>query len=211
MRTLINKETLSEIYTMESKFFNDKSIPKPSKEAFHILTNSSDLKEIESILFHFKQLVNISKSVLTSHTRQNSKITDNREFIENMENRFQKLQDAVSTGKPYQSLFGDVCALKEDLQVILGYYDSQIRQKQPIAKSYLRQAQRKDSKIESLAAGIASQEKSLLDTDESNILAKYTLNFCAADIMQQDMEMICDIVMKPYLADHSNEAGFSYI
>lgn len=195
---------------MESKFFNNKSIPKSSQEAFHILTNSSDLEEIESILFHFKQLVDINKSVLTSHARQDSKIADNQEFIENMEKRFQKLQDAVSSGKPYQSLFGDVCALKEDLQVILGYYQSQINQKQPIARSYLRQAQSKHSEVGILAAGIASQEKSLLDADDSNLLAKYTINFSAADIMQKDIKMIGDIVMKPYLADHSNESGFSY-
>ncbi|HHF7374994.1 hypothetical protein [Legionella bozemanae] len=195
---------------MESKFFNNKSIPKPSQEAFHILINSSDLEEIESILFHFKQLVDINKSVLTSHARQDSKIADNQEFIENMEKRFQKLQDAVSSGKPYQSLFGDVCALKEDLQVILGYYQSQINQKQPIARSYLRQAQSKHSEVGILAAGIVSQEKSLLDADDSNLLAKYTINFSAADIMQKDIKMIGDIVMKPYLADHSNESGFSY-
>ncbi|MGM9454767.1 hypothetical protein ACTAZI_15695 [Legionella bozemanae] len=195
---------------MESKFFNNKSIPKSSQEAFHILTNSSDLEEIESILFHFKQLVDINKSVLTSHARQDSKIADNQEFIENMEKRFQKLQDAVSSETPYQSLFGDVCALKEDLQVILGYYQSQINQKQPIARSYLRQAQSKHSEVGILAAGIASQEKSLLDADDSNLLAKYTINFSAADIMQKDIKMIGDIVMKPYLADHSNESGFSY-
>ncbi|WP_131779210.1 hypothetical protein [Legionella bozemanae] len=195
---------------MESKFFNNKSIPKSSQEAFHILTNSSDLEAIESILFHFKQLVDINKSVLTSHARQDSKIADNQELIENMEKRFQKLQDAVSSEKPYQSLFGDVCALKEDLQVILGYYQSQINQKQPIARSYLRQAQSKHSEVGILAAGIASQEKSLLDADDSNLLAKYTLNFSAADIMQKDIKTISDIVMKPYLADHSNESGFSY-
>ncbi|MCE0724410.1 MULTISPECIES: hypothetical protein [Legionella] len=196
---------------MQSKFFNSASIPKTSQEAFRILTKTDDLEDIQNILFHFKQLVDIKKSRLTSHGRQDSKIPNNQKFIENMETLFQKLQNAVADGKPYQSLFGDVCKLKEDLQVILGYYQSQIRHNQPIVKSYLKQANSKDSAVRTLATEIESHEKSLLDEEDSSILAKYTINFSATDIMRKDIEMISDIVLRPYLADHSNEPGFSYI
>ncbi|KTD74109.1 hypothetical protein Ltuc_1956 [Legionella tucsonensis] len=196
---------------MESKFFNSTSIPKTSKEAFRTLTKTQDLKNIEDILFNFKQLVSIKKSKLTSHARQNSIIPNNQEFIENMETLLKKLQNAVANEKPYQSLFGDVCKLKEDLQVILGYYQSQIRQNQPIVKSYLKQAQGKHGELRAVVSGIQSHEKSLLNKEDSSILTKYTINFCADDNMHKDIEMIGNIVLRPCLADHSNEPGFSYI
>ncbi|HHT0591972.1 TPA: lpg1124 family Dot/Icm T4SS effector [Legionella anisa] len=196
---------------MQAKFFDSTSIPKTSQEAFHLLTKSHDLEEIQNVLFHFKQLVNIKKSKLISHARQDSKIPNNQEFIENLETLFQRLKSAVEDEKPYQSLFGDVCKLKEDLQVILGYYNSQLCQNQPIVKSYLRQARSKHSEVGTVASGILSQEKSLLNEEDSSILTKYTINFSAEDIMIKDLQMISDFVLKPHLADHSKEAGFSYI
>lgn len=212
MPTLFKYITYSEII-MRTKFFRPtpKPIPKTSQEAFEILSTTEDLSNIKNILFHFKQLVNLEKSTLTSHSRASSKIPNNQQFIENLEINFQKLQDAVQNERPYPSLFGDVCKLKEDLQVILGYYQAQIKRNQPIAGDYLRSVQSKHSEFHTLASEIAAYENTLLDQKDSNILTKYTINFCANDTMHKDIGKIGEIVQKPFLFDHKNEPKFSYM
>ncbi|KTD01844.1 hypothetical protein OQJ19_12725 [Fluoribacter gormanii] len=192
-------------------FFKTQSIPKTSQEAYEILASFDDLSNIEKIVFHFKQLVNIEKSVLNSHTLSNGRIGDNKEFIDGLEARLKKLQDAVNDGKPYQSLYGDVCRLKEDLQVIMGYYQSQIKRDQPIVRDYLRKTQYRNSDLAILASSIAAEDTSLLDEQDTKVLTKYSINFCAPTIMKEDIEKIGDIVQKSFLADHRHEPEFSYM
>ncbi|PWY54171.1 hypothetical protein DGG96_18335 [Legionella qingyii] len=192
-------------------FFKKQSIPKTSQEAFDILASFDDLSNIEKIVFHFKQLVNTEKSVLNSHALSNGRISDNKEFINGLDERLKRLKDAVNEGKPYQSFYGDVCRLKEDLQVILGYYQSQIKRNQPIVREYLRNTQYRDSDLAILASSIAAEDTSLLDEQDSKVLTKYSINFCAPSIMKEDIEKIGQIVQKSFLADHRHEPEFSYM
>lgn len=189
---------------MLAKFFKKKPkpIPQTSLEAFDILSLSSDLSEIGDILFHFKQLIDIKRSILTSHALSNSKIPDNQQFIDDLDALFNKLQEAVESTKPYHSLYGDVCKLKEGLGVILRYYQFQMRVDQPIASANL---ERTRSQLPEIAT------HSLLDDKDSSILTKYTINFSAWAIMAKDIETISTIVLNPFLADHSNEPKFSYL
>ena len=196
---------------MKSKFFKQQSTPITSQEAFEILSCTQVLSDIEDILFHFRQLVDIKKSTLTSHALLDSKIPNNREFIKNLEGRFQKMKKAVEEGVLYPTLFGDVCKIKEDLGVILAYYQAQIREQQPVVNNYLRSAQSQKGELSSSISRAVDSKKSLLDKKDSNHLTKYVINFCAPDIMRQDIEKIAKIVQNPFLADHSDEPDFSYL
>ncbi|KTD69092.1 hypothetical protein Lste_2250 [Legionella steelei] len=193
------------------RFYQPQPFPKTSQEAFDILSYNQDLSEIKDILFNFKQLVDIKKSVLTSHTLPDSKIPNNQAFIDNLETRINRLEAAVDKDEAYPSFYGDVCKVKEDLQVILGYYQSQIKQGQPIVKSYMRQAQSSASELTALASELASEQHPILDNKDSRMLTKYTINYCATDIMQEDVATIEYIVQKPYLLDHSDDPQFSYL
>ncbi|MCW8398055.1 hypothetical protein OQJ26_04520 [Legionella sp. PATHC038] len=196
---------------MQMKLFKQQPIPKTSQEAFDILSCSYDLDDIQSIFFNFKQLVSIRKSVLTSHALPNSTVPDNQAFIIDLETRINRLQTAVAEEKPYPTLYGDVCKVKESLGVILGYYQSQIKKDQPIASSFVRDAQSPSSQITALASEVASDAHPTLNKIDSRMLTKYTINYCATDIMEDDVATIAEIVQKPFLADHSDDPKFSYI
>lgn len=148
---------------------------------------------------------------MTSHALPNSTVPDNQAFIIDLEARINRLQTAVAEGKPYPTLYGDVCKVKEGLGVILGYYQSQIKKDQPIASSFVRDAQSRSSQITALASEVAGDEHPFLNKIDSRMLTKYTINYCATDIMQDDVATIAEIVQKPYLADHSDDPKFSYI
>ncbi len=186
-------------------------MPKTSQEAFDILDSSADLDDIKRIVFHFKQLVNTKRSILNSHALLNGRISDNKEFIYGLEERLNKLQQAVDNNAPYPSLYGDVCRLKGDLQVILGYYQAQIKRNQPIVRDYLKATQHPESNLAILASSIAAHDTTSLDKQASKAFIKYTINYCAPSIMKEDIEKIGEIVQKPFLADHHDEPGFSYI
>ncbi|MCW8408067.1 hypothetical protein OQJ13_03675 [Legionella sp. PATHC035] len=196
---------------MQMKLFKQQPFPKTSLEAFDILSSTDDLAEIKSIFFNFMQLVNIRNSVLTSHALPNSKVSNNQAFIMDLETRINRLQRAVAEDKPYPSLYGDVCKVKEGLGVILGYYQSEIKKGQPIVRRFLRDAQSSSSQITALASEVARNEHPNLDKIDSRMLTKYTINYCATDIMQDDVATIAEIVQKPYLADHSDDPKFSYV
>ncbi|WP_392536626.1 hypothetical protein [Legionella sp. 227] len=196
---------------MQMKLFKQQPFPKTSLEAFDILSSTDDLADIQSIFFNFMQLVNIRNSVLTSHALPNSKIANNQAFIMDLETRINRLQRAVAEDKPYPSLYGDVCKVKEGLGVILGYYQSEIKKGQPIVGRFLRDAQSRSSQITALASEVARNEHPNLDKIDSRMLTKYTINYCATDIMQDDVATIAEIVQKPYLADHSDDPKFSYV
>ncbi|STY29864.1 Uncharacterised protein [Legionella wadsworthii] len=192
---------------MLSKFFST-DLPVSSREAFEALKNSQDLNKIQEILSHFNELVHLKNSTLTSLARSNPKISNNQIFIMEMETRFHKLRDALQNEKPYKHLFGDLCQLKEDLQVILRYYQKQIDEGQPIAADHMRRANGKYGELRGITSKFSSQH--VLSEPESDALIKYTLNFCASDVMKNDIAVISEIIQKPHLADHSRDSGFSY-
>ncbi|CAM3045777.1 Uncharacterised protein [Legionella steigerwaltii] len=198
---------------MKSKHFKPQPIPKTSEEAFDILSTTQDLDDISGILFRFKQLVNVERSVLTSHALQNSRVPNNQEFIDDLDARFNRLQKAVDDGKPYPTLYGDVCKVKDGISVILAYYQSQIKKEQPIASAYLRESLRRGTgELSTLISEISRNKHSTaLDEKDSNILAKYTINSCAKSIMKDDVATIASIVQKPFLADHRDDPKFSYL
>ncbi|QMT60868.1 hypothetical protein [Legionella sp. PC997] len=194
-----------------TSFFKKESIPKTSQEAFDILSCSTDLADMEQIVFHFKNLVDVEKSVLKSHALRDGRITNNQEFIADLEARLQKLQDAVNDEKPYKSLFGDVCKVKESLQVILGYYQDQQKARQRIVSNYLGSTKQKSNDVAILASSIATNNTTLLDEQDSKVLIKYSINFCAPTIMKEDIEKIGNIAQKSFLADHHQDPQFSYM
>ncbi len=57
---------------------------------------------------------------------------------------------------------------------------------------------------------ISEEEHPELGKKDSEILIKYTINFCAKKIMMEDLKTISDLVIKPFLFDHKDEEGFSY-
>lgn len=193
------------------RFYQPQPFPKTSQEAYSILRTTEDLSDMAGIVFRFKQLVNIQKSVLTSLTLANPTIRDNQKFIDELEARINKLQKALDEEKPYPSLYGDVCKIKADLGVILGYYQSQMKQGQPIVKSYMRQAQSSTSELTALACELAGEQHPILDKKDSSMLTKYTTNYCANSIMQEDVSTIDGIIQRPFLLDHSDDPQFSYL
>lgn len=190
-------------------FSKSKTIPLTSLEAFNILSASNDLENIAKILFHFNQLVDMNKSTLKSLHRSDSKITNNQKFLKEMDACYCRLNNAVKKNKPYPTLYGDLCLLKEHLQVILWYYQKQIEKHQPIAKSYLHEMV-KNRKFSTLKSDISHGDKPRLSKKDSHILTKYTINFCAKDIMRKDIITIGNFVLNPFLADHKDEINFTY-
>ncbi|CZP13626.1 Uncharacterised protein [Legionella pneumophila] len=189
---------------MRMKMFS-KTIPLTSQEAFEILCTTDYLKKISKIIFNFQQLFNVERSTLLSHHKFNPKISNNREFLQDLEALYDRLNHAVQDNEPYPFLYGDVCLLKEYLQVILGYYQDQLKRHQPLAKSYLSEIT-KSRKFSTLM----SDDHLELSKKDSEILIKYTINFCAESTMLEDVKTISDLVIKPFLLDHKDEKGFSY-
>ncbi|PWY54173.1 hypothetical protein DGG96_18350 [Legionella qingyii] len=193
---------------MRAKFFNKKPIPKTSQNAFALL-NSDTLSTVGTILSNFIHLINIEKSVLT---HPNSAISDNQKFLKELEAGFNKLRNALEHGKPYRSLFNDVCKLKEGLEVIFGYYQTQIELCQPIAKDYLRKIRSEDSEVATLLHKIAYTEKQYaFHPKESKIIKKHIINVTAQDVMEQDMTTIREIVQQSLSVDHQDESENSCI
>lgn len=189
---------------MRMKMFS-KSIPLTSQEAFEILCTTDYLKKISKIIFNFQQLFNIESSTLLSHYKLNPKVSNNQEFLQDLEARYNRLNHAVKNNEAYPFLYGDVCLLKEYLQVILRYYLNQLKTNQPIANSYLKEIT-KSSEFSTLM----SDDHPELSKKDSEILIKYTINFCAESTMWNDVKTISDLVIKPFLFDHKNEEDFSY-
>ncbi|MCW8443018.1 hypothetical protein OQJ05_03000 [Fluoribacter gormanii] len=193
---------------MRAKFFNKKTIPQTSQNAFALL-NSDTLSSIEKILSNFIHLIDIEKSVLT---HPHSAISDNQEFLKDLKARFNKMRKALDHGKPYRSLFRDVCKLKEGLEVIFGYYQTQIELCQPIAKDYLRKIRSEDSDVATLLHKIAYTEKKYaFHQNESKIIKKHIINVTAQDVMEQDMTSIREIVQQSLSVDHLDDSEFSCI
>ncbi|CZJ95619.1 lpg1124 family Dot/Icm T4SS effector [Legionella pneumophila] len=193
---------------MRMKMFS-KTIPLTSQEAFEILCTTDYLKKISKIIFNFQQLFNVERSTLLSHHKFNPKISNNREFLQDLEARYDHLNHAVQNNEPYPFLYGDVCLLKEYLQVILGYYQEQLKEEQPVAKKNLRRI-KGSHKFSTLMSDISKGEHPKLGKKDSEILIKYTINFCAESTMWNDVKTISDLVIKPFLFDHRDEEGFSY-
>ncbi|HHL3491207.1 TPA: hypothetical protein ACQ53F_000002 [Legionella pneumophila] len=189
---------------MRMKIFS-KTIPLTSQEAYQILCTTDCLKKISKIIFNFQQLFNVERSTILSHHKFNPKVSNNQEFLQDLDARFNRLNQAVQNNEPYPFLYGDVCLLKEYLQVILGYYQDQLKRHQPVAKSYLSGIT-KSRKFSTLM----SDDHPELSKKDSEILIKYTINFCAESTMLEDVKTISDIVIKPFLLDHKDEKDFSY-
>ncbi|WP_115711982.1 hypothetical protein [Legionella sainthelensi] len=195
----------------KDSFFNSdeksKKLPLPSLEAYNILRGTNALNDISSIVYNFNQLVDQNKSVLKSHHygqgRQN--LIDNQYYINDMNDILARLNAAVKDEKPYRSLFGDVVRLKEHLQVIIGYYQDQLKKGLPDVKAYQASAS-----FAPLMSAIAHHEKPFIDDTESQEIEKFVINHNARDIMNRDMLRITDIVMNPFLEDHSRDTAFSY-
>ncbi|HAT6977411.1 TPA: hypothetical protein F8R96_13195 [Legionella pneumophila] len=189
---------------MRMKMFS-KTIPLTSQEAFEILCTTDYLKKISKLIFNFQQLFNVKSSTLLSHHKFNPKVSNNQEFLQDLKSRYDRLNHAVQNNEPYPFLYGDVCLLKEYLQVILGYYQDQLKRHQPIAKSYLSRIT-KSRKFSTLM----SDDHPELSEKDSELLTRYTINFCAKKIMMEDLKTISDLVIKPFLFDHKDEENFSY-
>ncbi|KTC90504.1 hypothetical protein [Fluoribacter dumoffii] len=198
---------------MQTKFYKPQPIPKTSKEAFALLSDphNNDVENMGRIIFNFKQLVSKDESVLTSHALSNSRINDNQKFIDDLDSRFARLQKAIIEKRLYPTLFGDVCKIKEDLQVISAYYQSQLKKGQPIVQTYLRQAQHKSSPLTALASDVSHGKHPIHDKKDTDLLTKYIVNYCANHNMQGAIKQISEIVQKPYLFDHSDDPKFSYL
>ncbi|AUH71070.1 hypothetical protein [Legionella sainthelensi] len=195
----------------KDSFFNSdeksKKLPLPSLEAYNILRGTNALDSISSIVYNFNQMVDQNKSVLKSHHygqgRQN--LIDNQAYINDMNDILARLNAAVKDEKPYRSLFGDVVRLKEHLQVIIGYYQDQLKKGLPDVKAYQASAS-----FAPLMSAIAHNEKPFIDGTESQEIEKFVINHNARDIMNRDMLRITDMVMNPFLEDHSRDTAFSY-
>lgn len=190
----------------KDSFFNttetSKKLPLLSVEAYNILSTTTAFSDISSIVSHFNQLVNKDSSVLKSHHYGDGPL-NNQVFIKNLNDILARLTAAVNNKKPYQCLFGDVAILKEYLQVILGYYQEQLKQKLPDAKAY-----EPSPTFWTLMSSIARHEKPLIDEKESQELAQYVTNHTARDVMKEDMQRITNIVMNPFMESHPST--FSY-
>ncbi|HAT8178949.1 TPA: hypothetical protein JA361_05610 [Legionella pneumophila] len=193
---------------MRMKMFS-KTIPLTSQEAFEILCSTDYLKKISEIIFNFKQLFNVKSSTLLSHHKFNPRVSNNQEFLQELDTYYNRLNHAVQNNDPYPFLYGDVCLLKEYLQVILGYYQDQLKKHQPVANSYLKGIT-KSRKFSALMSDISEGDHPELSKKDSAVLIKYTINFCAKRIMTEDLKTISDIVIKPFLLDHKDEQDFSY-
>lgn len=192
----------------KDSFFNSdeksKKLPLPSLEAYDILSSSYALNDISSIVYNFNQLVDQNNSVLKSHHYGKGPL-DNQAFINDVNDILARLTAAVKNEKPYRSLFGDVVKLKEHLQVIIGYYQDQLKKGLPDVKAY-----HSSGSFAPLMSAIAHHEKPFIDDIESQEVAKFVINHNARDIMNKDMLKITDIVMRPFLKDHSDDSSFSY-
>ncbi|ARB93071.1 hypothetical protein [Legionella longbeachae] len=192
-------------FTKDS-FFNldakSQKLPLPSLEAYNILRETYALSNISSIVYNFNQLVDKDNSVLKSHHYGKGPL-DNQAFITEVNDILARLTAAVKNEEPYQCLFGDVVRLKEHLQVIIGYYQNQLKKGLPDAKAY-----KPSESFTTLITSIAHYEKPFIDDAESQELAKFVINRNARDIMEKDMLRITDIVMEPFLYDHKK--SFSY-
>ncbi|KTD63560.1 hypothetical protein Lsan_0993 [Legionella santicrucis] len=132
-------------------------------------------------------------------------LIDNQAYINDLNDILARLTAAVSNDKPYKSLFGDVVRLKEHLQVIIGYYQDQLKKGLPDVEFYQTSAS-----FAPLISLIVQNKKPFLDDIESERIAKYVINHNARDIMGKDMLRITDIIMNPFLEDHRNDKSFSY-
>ncbi|HAZ7573839.1 hypothetical protein OQJ02_05290 [Legionella sp. PATHC032] len=193
---------------MRMKLFS-KTIPLTSQEAYQILCTTDYLEKISKIIFNFQQLFNVERSTLLSHHKFNSRVSNNQEFLQDLNARYNRLNQAVENHEPYPLLFGDLCFLKEYLQVILGYYQEQLKEEQPVAKNNLRRI-RGSHKFSTLISDISKGDHPKLSKKDSKVLIGYTINFCAESTMWNDIKTISDIVIQPFLLDHKDEEGFSY-
>ncbi|HFF3083706.1 hypothetical protein [Legionella pneumophila] len=186
-----------------------KKIPLTSQEAYQILCTTDYLKKISKIIFNFQQLFDVERSILRSHHKFNSRISNNKEFLQDLDARYNRLNQAVQNNGPYPCLYGDVCLLKEYLQVILGYYQEQLKEDQPVAENNLRRI-RGSHKFSTLISDISKGDHPKLSKKDSAVLISYTINFCAETNMWNDIKTISEIVIQPFLLDHKDEEDFSY-
>ncbi|KTD21411.1 Uncharacterised protein [Legionella lansingensis] len=101
------------------------NIPLPSKEAYSILVMNNNMKKIHELVEHFLAFVDPKKSILVDIKKTNPNLNAET-FIKELQATVKRLDDAVSDGKPYPTLFGDIMTLQQHLQVILHYYADQI-------------------------------------------------------------------------------------
>ncbi|KTD74666.1 hypothetical protein [Legionella waltersii] len=175
-------------------------IPLTSLEAYQILQDQQSCEVIERVVRNFQNLVNTQTSVLVD-LQKGEAAMNNQEFLDQLIKTSGRLISALKCHTPYSTLFGDLVKFKSQLQVILRYYQTQIATGQPIAKQFVMNA-------EEILPSIHTE--GLLSDSESMELLMYSINYCADDIMKNDLKNIYDFILDPFLLDHSKEEGFSY-
>lgn len=180
----------------------NQDLPLTTKEAYSILVQSGAGKTISDFVFHFRQLFNVTKSHLED-------VTDNRQFLLDLTAVSMRLIDAIENKRPYPTLFGDLILFKIQLQKISRYYQEQLDRGQPVARRYIRDARKPNSQLINIVSH-ADQRKSLLDSEESELLIQYTVNYTANDTMTRQVHEITEFSILPFLLDHSKEPDFSY-
>jgi hypothetical protein len=176
-------------------------IPLTSVEAYKSLQGHYSLKQMERFVRNFKCLFDTQSSVLRDLQKEDSSV-DNQEFLDELTKTSDRLIAALKTHEPYSTLFGDLMKFKNQLQVILGYYQTQIETDQPVASDF----------VKNFKGVLPSARKvGLLSDSDSMELFFYTINFCANDVMRKDIRSISSFILEPFLEDHSKEVGFSYV
>ena len=183
-----------------------------SLSAHERLSSNGMADVIERLVEHFTLLIDVEHSKLSS--LKSSAHIDNREFLNDLTKNADKIIKSIQSNKPYHFLFSDVIHLQDQLQIVLGYYQTQINRKsddEAVLKEdsdssrFIRNAQKQGSKTFQFFQSLNAKPGRLLNDDESELAAKYVINYCAASIMQKDVHDISDFVTRPLISDEAYE------
>ncbi|KTD42448.1 hypothetical protein [Legionella quateirensis] len=182
-------------------------IPLSSIEAHNILKELNAERDIPQYIYNFIQLVDLNNSQLIDLSQGSNQPLNNQQFIDTMITTANRLLFALMNDSPYPTLYGDLMKLKTHFQVILLYYQEECQQGQPIANAYI---QRFTNRINSNPDEIGG-DQGLLNIEESKRLTKYTIHYCAENIMRKDIPLLSSFIVQPFLKNHNSEKNFSYL
>jgi hypothetical protein len=187
-------------------FFKD-SISPLSINACNRLQESAMFGKVADTINHFNLLIGDKVTTLNSlHSRTPLKT---KAFIKDLNKRAKRMGAAIESNAPYNSFFGDLCMLKEQLQVILGYYQSQletdgdkVRLKSTASSiEFVKKANNSSTKLGKRYKNLSRIQGRLITDRESEQWIKYVLNYSALDTMQQDIKFISTFVLMPLVSD----------
>lgn len=178
--------------------------PLPSLEAYTLLKRRQQDITITNFIVHFTnfpldETLDLKKSVNT------------KDFILDFSLTSGRLLYALDNEKPYPTLLSDLIRFQEQLQVIMRYYQTEIENGQTVANSFLRQSKNHNSSVNILLNKSSKGLKPELNDNEANLIKQIIYASNADRLMKEQLHLLEEFILAPYLMDHSDEPNFSYL